>query len=715
MRNIFGIFKRDINRIITNWVALVVICGLIILPSLYAWFNIKASWDPYGNTNGIKVAIVNDDKGDILKNGEINIGDELVEKLKENENLGWQFVSKEDGERGVKNGEYYATIIIPNDFTAKTLTLVTKTLQKPELIYIVNEKSNAIAPKITDKGVSTIKEEIDSNVVKTVNGILFKILNETGISIENVKPRLLQLIDTVIEMDNKMPQIENVINEVYNGAKKTEEVSKNVNNNIPLLEDTLNSSEDILVNTQSYLEKAKDGLKEISPNIKNDLIWINEGITSIETLLNDLKPIDKESILTTLENIYLKITGTKDRVNSIIKVLEPLSKFNEQLKNILLTLDDLNSRLDEMTNLIDAVKTSVENGNINESGKLEELKSLVSSINKNIKEIVDNYDSVYVPQIENALNEISKVVDNSIVLISNAKEEMPVIKEILKKINLGAELGSKELGALKEELPALKEKLADISSKLRGVKEEEQIDKIIEFIKNDYEGESEFLASPVKIKEEKLFSIPNYGSAMSPFYTILAQWVGVLILVSLLTVDSESLKDGVELKTYEKYFGKYLTFVSIAVCQALVVTIGDLVLLKTYAVKPLILVAIGVLASVVFTMIIYTLVSIFGNVGKAIAVILLVLQVAASGGTFPIEVTSKFFQSINPVLPFTYAIGAMREAVAGVVPELLIKDISILLAYFLGAIIVGLTLKGPINKCSKIFIDKLKESGLIGH
>lgn len=211
MKNIFAIFKRDIKSIRTNWVALVVILGLIILPSLYAWFNIKASWDPYGNTNGIKVAIVNEDKGDILKDEKINVGQKLIEQLKDNKNLGWQFVSKEHGEAGVKNGEYYATIIIPEDFTTKTLSLVTKTLQKPEIIYIVNEKSNAIAPKITDKGVSTIKEEIDSNVVKTVNGILFKIFNEIGIGIEDIKPRLLQLIDIIIEIDNKMPEIENVI------------------------------------------------------------------------------------------------------------------------------------------------------------------------------------------------------------------------------------------------------------------------------------------------------------------------------------------------------------------------------------------------------------------------------------------------------------------------------------------------------------------------
>ncbi|MGL5352011.1 MAG: YhgE/Pip family protein [Clostridium sp.] len=715
MKNIFRIFKRDIKSIGTNWVALVIVIGLILLPSLYAWFNIKACWDPYGSTQGIKVSIVNEDSGDSLGDKEINIGNELVENLKEDNNLGWEFVSREDGEHGVKNGEYYATIIIPNDFTSKTLSLVTKTLQKPEIIYMVNEKSNAIAPKITDKGVSTIKSQIDSNIVEEVNGIIFKVFNEAGIKLEDVKPRMVQLIDAIIEIDNKMPDIENVINEAYNGSTKAEEISQNVNSNIPLLEETLSSSEEILNNTQTYLEEAKVGLDDISPTIKNDLNVINESLTSVQTMLNNLKPIDKDIAISTLDNIALKVTDSINTISGMKKVLEPLGKFNEQIRNLIVKLDDINLKLEGVEGFVLDLKSEVENGNISGSGKLEELKGIVNKASGALGTIVSNYDSVYVPNINSTINEISKVIDNSIILIKNASNEVPGIKELLSKLNLGAEIASKEILSLQEDMPALKEKVSDLALKLKNINKEDQIDKLIKIIRNDAKGESEFLASPVDVKEEKLFPIPNYGSAMSPFYTILAQWVGALILVSLLTVDTEDLDEGIELKSYEKYLGKYLTFASIAILQSLVVTIGDLVLLKTYAVEPMLLIGIGLLASIVFSSIVYTLVSIFGNVGKGMAVILLVLQVAASGGTFPVEVTSKFFQDIYPFLPFTYAIGAMREAVAGVYPELLIKNISILLIYLVGAFILGLTLKGPINKRTKKLTAKLKESGLFGH
>ena len=184
MENILKIFTRDIKSIIKNWVALIIIVGLMILPSLYAWFNIRASWDPYGNTGGIKVAIVNNDKGGNLQDKFINVGDELIAKLKENTNLGWEFVSEEEGNNGVHKGKYYATIIIPEEFTSETLSIINNNIKRPTLIYRVNEKSNAIAPKITDKGITTIKSQVDSNIIETVDGLIFMVFNEMGVSIE---------------------------------------------------------------------------------------------------------------------------------------------------------------------------------------------------------------------------------------------------------------------------------------------------------------------------------------------------------------------------------------------------------------------------------------------------------------------------------------------------------------------------------------------------
>ena len=717
MKNIFKIFIRDLKSIVSNWVALVIIIGLMILPSLYAWFNIRASWDPYGNTGGIKVAIVNNDKGSNLQDKFISVGDELVNKLKDNTNLGWEFVSEEEGNIGVERGIYYATIIIPEEFTEETLSIVNRPIKRPTLIYKVNEKSNAIAPKITDKGITTIKSQVDSNIIETVDGLIFKVLNEMGVSIEGSKDKILKLINGVIELNNKVPEIENIINEIYNGSSKAEDLIARAKENLPLLQDTLTSSDNLLVDTKSALEKSKEALGEIAPVIKSDLELINTELSNLDGLIDAVINIniDKNSILTGLDNISVKFGEINDKINGIVKALEPLSKFNDNLKEIVNELNLASSKLNSAIDVIGQVSDAVNNAKPIDKSRLQEIKDLIAS-NKNIvSDILNNYDSKYIPAINNAISELTKISDNSIKLLDEAKSAIPDIDSLLDNLDNALKLGKDDIEKLNNEMPTIKASLSEISSKLSSINKEEEVDKLLSLLKNDWEAVSKFLGSPVEIKEEILFPIPNYGSAMSPFYSTLALWVGALILVSLLTTEPHGFKERIDFKSYEKYFGKFLTFGSIGICQALILTLGDIYLLKCYVLNKWLFIGVSLLSSIIFIIIVYTLVSIFGNVGKAISVILLVIQVAGAGGTFPVEVMPSFFKRVNPLLPFTYAISAMREAVAGVVKANLTRDLMMLLSYGVIFVLIGLFLKGPINRASKKFIEKLNESGLIGH
>lgn len=717
MKNILKIFIRDFKSILNNWVALIIIIGLIILPSLYAWFNIKSSWDPYGNTGGIKVAIVNKDNGGNLQDKFINIGDDVVNKLKNNTNLGWEFVSEEEGNSGVERGIYYATIIIPEEFTEETLSIINKTIKRPTLIYKVNEKTNAIAPKITDKGVTTIKSQIDTNIIETVDGIIFMVLNETGVSIEGAKYKILKLINGVIELNSKVPEIETVINELYNGSSKAKDLISKAKENLPVLQDILTSSDNLLVDTKNALEKSKEALGEVAPVIKSDLELINTELNNLEGLINTVINIniDKNSILTGLDNISLKLGEINNKINGIIKSLEPLSKFNNNLKELINELTLASSKINSSIGIINQISDVVNNSQPIDKSKLQEINSLIEANKNIISNILNNYDSKYIPAINNAINELSNISENSIKLLDEAKSSIPDINSLLDSLNNALNLGVGDIEKLNNEMPTIKASLSEITSKLSSINQEEDIDKLLSLLKNDWEAVSEFLGSPVEIKEEVLFPIPNYGSAMSPFYSTLALWVGSLILVSLLTTEPHGFKEEINFKPYEKYFGKFLTFSSIGICQALILTLGDIYLLKCYVLNKGLFIGISLLSSIIFILIVYTLVSIFGNVGKAMAVILLVIQVAGAGGTFPVEVMPSFFKKVNPLLPFTYTISAMRETVAGVVKTNLARDLTILISYGIIFILIGLFLKGPINKASKKFIEKLNESGLIGH
>lgn len=717
MKNIIKIFIRDIKSIIKNWVALIIILGLMILPSLYAWFNIRASWDPYGNTGGIKVAIVNNDKGGNLQDKFINVGDELVTKLKENSNLGWEFVSEEEGNNGVHKGKYYATIIIPEEFTSETLSIINNNIKRPTLIYRVNEKSNAIAPKITDKGITTIKSQVDSNIIETVDGLIFMVFNEMGVSIEGSKDKILKLINGVIDLNNKVPEIENIINEIYNGSSSAENLISKAKENLPLLQDTLNSSNSLLVDTKNALEKSKGALGDVAPVIKSDLEVINRELSNLEGLINTVINIniDKNSILNGLDNISIKLGEINSKINGIIKSLEPLSKFNNNLKEIINELNAVSAKLNSAIDIISKISDTVNNASPVDKSKLQEIKSLIEANRNIIANILNNYDSLYIPAINKAIDQLTNISDNSITLLNEAKSAIPDIESLLNSLDNALKLGKGDIEKLNNEMPKIKVSLSNISSKLSSINKDEAIDKLLSLLKNDWEAVSNFLGSPVEIKEEVLFPIPNYGSAMSPFYSTLALWVGALILVSLLTTEPHGFKEEITFKPYEKYFGKFLTFGFIGICQTLILTLGDIFLLKCYVLNKGLFIGVSLLSSIIFILIVYTLVSIFGNVGKAISVILLVIQVAGAGGTFPVEVMPSFFKKVNPLLPFTYSISAMREAVAGIVKSNLTRDIIMLLCYGVIFVLIGLFLKGPINKASKKFIEKLNESGLIGH
>mgnify|MGYP004448073465 FL=1 len=656
MKNIIKIFVRDIRSIAKNWVALIIIIGLMILPSLYAWFNIRASWDPYGNTGGIKVAIVNKDTGGNLKDKFINVGEELVEKLKENTSLGWCFVSEEEGNNGVHTGKYYATIIIPEEFTSETLSIINNSIKRPTLIYKVNEKSNAIAPKITDKGITTIKSQVDSNIIETVDGVIFKVFNEMGVSIEGSKDKILKLINGIIDLNNKVPEIENIVNELNNGSSKGEELIAKAKDNLPLLKDTLDSSDNLLLDTKKALEKSKSALGDVAPVIRSDLQLINRELNNLEGLINTVinLNIDKNSILNGLDNISVKLGEINTKINGIVKSLEPLSRFNDNLKEIVNELNSASSKLNLAIDAIGKIGDTVNNAKPIDKSKLNEIKSLIDANRNIVSNILNSYDSKYIPAINSAIGNLTNISDNSIKLLNEAKTSIPDIESLLDKLNNALQLSKGDIQKLNAEMPNIKSSLGNISSKLASLNKEKAIDKLLSLLKNDWEEVSKFLGSPVEIKEEILFPIPNYGSAMSPFYSTLALWVGGLILVSLLTTDPHGFKEKIDFKPYEKYFGKLLTFAFIGICQSIILSLGDIYLLKCYVLNKWLFIGISIFSSIIFIIIVYTLVSIFGNVGKAIAVILLVIQVAGAGGTFPVEVMPSFFKKVNPLLPFPY-------------------------------------------------------------
>ena len=715
MKNIFKIYKNDLKDIFTNKVLLVIIIGLCILPSLYAWFNIKASWDPYGNTGNISVAVINEDSGAEIMNKKVNMGDELVKELKTNKDLGWKFVDRKKALEGVNSGKYYAYIEIPSNFSENLASLVSKDIKKGTIIYTVNEKINAIAPKITSKGATTIQNEVNQTVVKTVSEVVLKAFKEAGIEIEKQLPKLSTLENNLVEVQGKFKDIDKVVDTAVDATDKVSDIIKDIQNDMPLIKDTITNSKNLSSDIKSFLNDSKTGLSQLSPILKNDLGLISEISSNAKNAVSDLiDAINKgsESAPQLIDNLSTKLSDLASSTNTLTKFLEKLNKLvpGNQLKSVIDSLNSISAKLDTAVSSLQTIKNQVANGEKPPLTNLNNLLKVIGDVNTITSSILNNFDSKIQDPISNIIEDSFKVADNIIAVLDSAEKKLPAVEDILNTTLSFS--GSAEKGAsfIKEKLPYAKSVVDTIVDSMKKLNNSSEVNELISLLKSDVLKRSDFLKQPVDLVENRLYPIKNYGSAMAPFYTVLSLWVGILLLMSLLSTNVHG-----DYKPNEVYFGRGLTFLTLTIIQALIVSLGDIYFLKVQAVNIPLFILISVFTSIVFTAIVYSLVSIFGNVGKAIGVVLLVIQVAGSGGTFPIQVTPQFFQNVYPLLPFTYAISAMREAVGGIYMPNLTKDISTLAIFIVVFVIFTVFFKKPINKVTEKIQDRFNESDLTGH
>lgn len=714
MNNIFKIYKDDIKKIFTNYAALIVFIALSILPSLYAWFNIKASWDPYGKeaTSQIKIGVVNKDKGAELKGEFKNIGNQITDQLKENDVMGWQFVSEKEAVKAVEEGSYYAMITIPEEFSEDILSLITDDIKKGKIIYTVNEKVNAIAPKITVKGATAVQENVNKTVIETVSDIVLSTAKDLGIEVEGQLPKLDNLYDKLVEIQSKFKDLYETTDLAYDGVNKVADLVTNLQNDIPLITDTLNSTKGLATNLIDFITTSQGEINNIAPTIKTDIGLVkdlaDEVSSYVDVVINAIKT-NSENVKVLLENLSTKVSSLKEYVTSIRVLVEKINgqSQNGALSGVLSQLETAENNLNQLYNEIESIRNLLDNGNLSDTSKLENAKTVLNDVSNIAGNLYEKFDTEILGNINTILNTANDSAKGALEILQRAQDKLPQVEEILTTVSALCNKGNEGIKYAKDNLPRAEEIVNEVTSKVAKIKDSSDLKDLLKLIANNVEERSNYLTSPVELEENSLYPMRNYGTAMTPFYSVLALWVGMTLLVSMFSVEAHG-----EYNHMEVYFGKLLLFLTIGMTQALIVSLGDLYLLKIYCVNPALFVTGILFTSVAFVAIVYSLVSVFGNVGKVTAIILLVLQVAGSGGTFPIQLTPKFFQIINPFLPFTYAISFARESIGGVVQSVLVKDIVIMLIYIVASILISIFLKKPINNLLSGFTKKFHESGL---
>ena len=707
MKNIIEIFRNDIKEVFRKTNTWIIIIGLIFLPSMYAWPNILSSWDPYGHTNNIKVAVTSEDDGATVDGKELNLGKSLVEGLKNNKNLDWQFVSnKEEAEDGVRIGDYYASIVVPKNFS-QDMTSVSRTEPKRATIeYTVNEKINAISPKITNSGASAIANNISKNFVETANGIIFEKLHEAGIKFEENLPSIEKAKEEIFKLNDNFSTYERALSELITKVEHGSNILNNVQNILPEIDRVATNSIMIADKAEITINNIQGFNERLLPIINNHLNVVEEVSKEANVIAKELqkKPDKTEEIKARQKALDNRLQASIERLQLVKNIFEYFNKlsnerlFNNQLERVttlsndITTIKEVNNNIYNKMDHYDEIADTVKEEFVSKSARVNEVSS-----NMNSKLNVE-----VAPLISQVLSKAEVNIDKVSGIISGAQGELPAVERKLSETEVKISNAYGKLLSLQAQMPSAKSKIQKLTDEIK--KADNGIDKnqLFNLLKVDYKQQAEFFANPVKLQENKLYHIENYGSAMTPFYTVLSIWVGSLLMSSLLTTKVEDEEN--KYKPYQKYFGRGLLFVIISLLQTLIITLGDMYVLGTQATSPFRFVIFSLLISLLFSSIIYTIVCILGNVGKAVCIVLLVLQLGSSGGTFPIQMTSKFFQTLYPKVPFTYSIGLLREAVGGVYAPAVHRDIKILFIYLIVVLVGGailVSLKARSEKLSR--------------
>ena len=716
MKQIIEIFKSDIKEIFRKVNTWIIIIGLIFLPSMYAWPNILSSWDPYSHTNNIKVAVISEDEGATVEGKNVNLGESLITNLKGNKNLDWQFVSsKQQAENGVKIGDFYASIVIPKSFSSDITSITRGELKKATIEYTVNEKINAISPKITNSGASALANTIGKNFVEVANGVIFEKLHEAGVKFEENLPAIEQVKGKINNLNDNFSHYENALNELIGKVDRGYNVLNTIQGTLPEIDRAATNSI-MLANKTIVTIKNVENFNEIMlKNINTQfdkVIEISGEVVKVAELIQK-KPTNPEETKAKMKALDSRLEAAEKRLDIAKDIFEYLNSLSDQnfFQKQLTKINTMKSDITKLRSLNKKIYSNIDNYYAISAKVKADFLTTAKRVNNNSINFKKKLNTEVAPLIKRVLTNADTKIRNVSSVISRAQAKIPTINAKISEAEVKIQTVQGKLLKLQGEMPEIKEKVQKLTGIVNKADGEIDTNALFNLLKVDYKQQAEFFANPVQLKENQLYHIKNYGSAMTPFYTVLSIWVGALLMSSLLTTKVEDEEN--KYKPYQKYFGRGLLFMIISLLQTLIITLGDMYLLGTQANSPYRFVIYALLISLLFSAIIYTTVCLLGNVGKAVCIILLVLQIGSSGGTFPIQMTSSFFQALYPKVPFTYSISLLREAVGGVYIPAVNRDMKILLTYLVitlvgGAILVSLKARSAKlsreRKRSKLFL-----------
>ena len=734
MKAVWEIFRADLSRAHRSVISMVVVLGLVVLPSFFAWFNISASWDPFANTKNLRIAIANTDKGyksDLIPL-EVNIGNRVVSALRTNEQFNWVIDSEEQAIEKTRSGEYYAAVVIPPDFSKEMLTFFSSDAHSTPLTYYINEKKNGLAPKIAGQGAERVSSQINQIFAQTVAEIAVDTASSLSDSLSDpTNVRGIQALNSRLESTSQRLNAAATSAGAYAGL--------------------IGSSVQLVDSTQTMIanaSKARDPLESAANNASASVDQISVGASQAASVLSSAVSASAQSLgalSASIDDVYSRggssvasaVATLRSQASSVGNQATQYLHVKETLANLPGTpisqdvLDRLQAsadRLSALQNAINKLADDMEKNAADAGSNHQDVKSLVGQAQSAISSLKSDVDSTLRPQLER----LSGTINSATSSMENLRAQLSAASSSVNDGSNGVREGLSKLqstfSGIGTQLREASQKIADIHNKLNDALESGNLAKVRTIIGSDPQALAVALAAPVGITTIPVYPVDNFGSQMAPFYTALALWVGSVLMIITIRSDvtTENVVEGLDsshpavgyfkrhhLGLWEGFLGRYLIFGLIALTQATILSLGLLFFVKIQHVHPWLFMFTGWAIALVFSFLLYTFIATFGNAGKALGVLFLVLQITGAGGSFPLAILPDFFRSISPYLPATHGITALRAAIAGYSGGEYVDAMLLLSVFALVAALLGFGLRPLLIKRTRLLVEKLESTKLM--
>lgn len=679
---ILQIFVRDLKRLVVNPVACIILAGVCILPALYAWYTIETMWDPYANTGSIKVAVVNEDKGaDSNYTGKINIGQEVVDELHSDHELDWQFVSKDEAMDGVYSSEYYAALIFPENFSEDFISVFSGNFTQPKIEYYVNEKLSGSGTKVTDSAASKIETTIDESFVSQVSNKVVEIAQRTGSAVHDKSEQSTSLLShSVEEARNAISQNRTMVNDLtptidssIHSVDSSNDLLKKLVASLPALDARLDSASTSLENIRKTLN---DYSATLSAKVTESALALTQAAVDINLASAQIAG----DIQTAKANVDTALAEARELVSYNNQLLESLRNSpvasTDQVQKAISDIEAQNASLSSTITSLEQLANQLDNNAQAVKNATDTVANVAKTSADNLQKSAKDFQITILPEIDTSLDSLASAIGT----LRGATESLRTLFDqestLLTQLASMLEQSKSICAEVGLSLEALENNLESTYTDLRSLQNSASFKELTTLLGMNPDDVSSFMSSPVKLDTVALYPVNPYGSGIAPFFSNLALWVCGFILMAIvrLRVDPVGLP---RFSATQAYFGRWLFYVSIGIIQSLIICIGDLVL-GIQCENPAAFIGAGVLAGFVYVNLLYALAYSMRHIGKALAVVLLVLQIPGSSGMFPVEMMPEFYQVLNPLLPFTYSIDAMREAIGGMYGAHYLIDMLIL-------------------------------------